>query len=173
VGYAGGAKKKPTYNDIGDHSESFQVDYDPKQTSFEKLLEAFWSQPNSCQRSGSRQYKSIIFYHNDKQKKQALASREREAAKRKHVIETPIQPLEAFTLAEDYHQKFHLRQERDLEKELTSIYPKLKDFVNSTAAMKLNAYLAGYGTRKTLEKEIDSFGLSADSKKKLLASVGD
>jgi hypothetical protein len=116
---------------------------------------------------------SIIFYHNDEQKKQALASREREAAKRKHAIETPVLPLKAFTLAEDYHQKFHLRQERDLEKELTGIYPELKDFVNSTAAMKLNAYLAGHGTRKTLDKEIDSLGLSADGKKKLLELVGN
>ena len=60
-----------------------------------------------------------------------------------------------------------------MEKELTGIYPDPKDFINSTAAMKLNAYLAGHGTRKALEKEIDTFGLSANGKKKLRDLVGD
>jgi peptide-methionine (S)-S-oxide reductase len=76
-------------------------------------------------------------------------------------------------LAEDYHQKFYLRQNRELEQELTAIYPDLADFTNSTAATKLNAYLGGRGTRKKLDKEIDDFGLSADGKKKLREFVGN
>jgi methionine-S-sulfoxide reductase len=173
VGFAGGTKQKPTYHDIGDHSESFQVDYDPKQITFEKLLEEFWRSPNSCQRAGSRQYQSIVFYHNDEQKKLALASRERFAKKNKHAQETPVLPVGTFTLAEDYHQKFYLRQNRELEQELTAIYPALAEFTNSTAATKLNAYLGGHGTRKKLDKEIDDFGLSAEGKKKLREFVGN
>lgn len=132
------------------------------------MLEAFWSYPNSCERSGSRQYQSIIFYHNEDQKKAALTSLKREAAKRKGEITTPILPVGVFTVAEDYHQKFHLRQNSDLEKELMAFYPDAKDFMNSTAAMKLNAYLAGYGTSQMLAKEIGDFGLSAAGRKKLL-----
>jgi hypothetical protein len=150
-----------------------QVDFDPKQTSFEKLLEAFWSYPNSCERSGTKQYRSIIFYQNDEQKKLALASRERETSKRRRPIETPILPMESFTLAEDYHQKFHLRQNHDLEWELTAIYPELVDFTNSTAAMKINACLGGYGSRKALANDIDRFGLSAEGKKKLREFMGN
>jgi peptide-methionine (S)-S-oxide reductase len=172
VGYAGGKQKNPTYHDIGDHSESFQVDFDPKQISFEKLLETFWRSPNSCDRSGTLQYRSIVFYQNDAQKKLALASREREAAKRGYAVETPILPLESFTLAEDYHQKFYLRQEHELEKEIAAVYPNLDDFTNSTAAMKLNAYLGGYGSRKALDGEIDRLGLSMDAKKRLRELVG-
>jgi methionine-S-sulfoxide reductase len=173
VGYAGGNQKNPTYHDIGDHSESFQVEFDPKQISFEKLLETFWHYPNSCERSGSRKYRSIVFYQNDAQKKLALASREREAAKRGYAVETPILPLESFTLAEDYHQKFFLRQERELEKELTSVYPDLEGFTNSTAAMKLNAFLGGYGSRKSLDGVIDRLGLSLDARKRLRQFLGN
>jgi len=93
------------------------------------------------------------------------------AGKNKHARETPVLPVGTFTLAEDYHQKFYLRQNRELERELTAFYPDLKDFVNSTAAMKLNAYLGGHGTRKTLDREIDDFGLSTAGKKKLRESV--
>ena len=91
--------------------------------------------------------------------------------KRKRDIETPVLPVGTFTPAEDYHQKFYLRQQHDLEKELTAIYPDAADFRNSTAAMRLNAYLAGHGTPKTLEKEIDSFGLSGNGQKTLRAVV--
>ena len=173
MGYAGGTKKNPTYYDLGDHSESFQVDYDLKHTSFEKLLDQFWKCPNSCQRSGSVQYRSVIFYSDEDQKKVALASRERESKKRGYAIETPILPLDSFTLAEDYHQKYFLRQERELAEELTAIYPKLEDFANSTAAMKLNAYLAGHGSRNSLERDIDSFGLSSEGKRRLREFVGN
>jgi methionine-S-sulfoxide reductase len=172
VGYAGGRKKNPTYYNLSDHSESFQVEFDPKETSFEKLLDEFWKYPNSCERSGSVQYRSIIFYANDDQKKAALASRDRQAKKRGQAIDTPILPLKSFTLAEDYHQKFFLRQQKEIEKELAAVYPDLKDFTNSTAAMKLNAYFGGYGSSKTLEKEIDHFGLSAANKKRLREFAG-
>ena len=173
MGYAGGKKRNPTYYDLGDHSESFQVDFDPKHISFENLLDQFWKYPNSCERSGSVQYRSIIFYGDEEQKKVALASRERESKKRGYGIETPILPLESFTLAEDYHQKFFLRQERELAEEMTAIYPNLEDFTSSTAAMKLNAYFGGHGSRKILEREIDGFGLSPVGMARLREFVGN
>jgi methionine-S-sulfoxide reductase len=168
AGYAGGTKNTPTYYNLGDHSESVQIDLDPKQIAYEKLLEVFWSCPNSCERSGSRQYQSFIFYHNDEQKKFALASRDRVSKQQNREITTPILPIGEFFVAEDYHQKFHLRQHPELLKELTAIYPDWRDLTDSTAAMKLNAYLAGHGTLKALEKEITGFGLSATGRKRML-----
>jgi peptide-methionine (S)-S-oxide reductase len=173
VGYAGGTKDHPTYYDLGDHSESIQVDYDPSQISFERLLAEFWSSPNSCERTGIRQYMSFIFYHNEEQRQAALASREREAAKRKQEIATPIVPADTFIVAEDYHQKYFLRQCRPLERELSARYASARDFMNSTTAMKLNAYLAGHRTRKMLDKEIDSFGLSEMGRTTLREAVGN
>jgi peptide methionine sulfoxide reductase MsrA len=72
VGYTGGRSPNPTYSNLGDHTESVQVDFDPGQTSYAELLRVFWATPNSCALSGSRQYMSAIFYHNETQKRLAL-----------------------------------------------------------------------------------------------------
>jgi peptide-methionine (S)-S-oxide reductase len=167
VGYSGGEKKNPTYHDLGDHSESIQIDYDPTQISYEKLLEIFWASHNPTQRSWSRQYKAAVFYHNEDQKRLAIETRDREAAKRKSAIATEILPATPFYRAESYHQKYRLRHDRDLMKEFNAIYPSDTDFVNSTAAARVNGYLDGYGTPETLKEELDGLGLSTAAGKRL------
>ncbi len=72
----------------------------------------------------------------------------------------------SFTLAEDYHQKYRLRNS-SLEKEYLTIYPDVLDFVNSTAVTRVNGYLIGHGTPEQLESEIETLGLSDISKEKL------
>ena len=47
--YTGGTRKNPTYHDLGDHTESLQVDYDPARISYARLLEVFWDSHNPCQ----------------------------------------------------------------------------------------------------------------------------
>jgi peptide-methionine (S)-S-oxide reductase len=171
VGYSGGERKNPTYHDLGDHSESIQIDYDPTQISYEKLLEIFWASHNPTQRSWSRQYKAAVFYHNEDQKKLAVETRDREAAKRKSTIATEILPATTFYRAEAYHQKYRLRQDRDLMKEFSAIYPSDADLVNSTAAARVNGYLDGYGTPETLKKELDGLGLSPEASRRLEEAV--
>lgn len=70
VGYAGGEKENPIYEDLGDHTETVEITYDPKQISYEELLAYFWRRhdPTAKQKT---QYKSIIFYHDEAQKKAA------------------------------------------------------------------------------------------------------
>ena len=104
VGYSGGTKEDPTYYSLGDHSETIQIDYDPAQISYEELLIVFWESHHPEWPSLSRQYASVIFYHNDEQKKLALATREREEAI-KGVIHTVVLSFSRFYLAEAYHQK--------------------------------------------------------------------
>jgi peptide methionine sulfoxide reductase MsrA len=151
---------------MGDHTETFQVDYDPKQITYEKLLDIFWASHNPCGGGGSRQYRSAIFTMNDEQKKLAEESLAKVAAVRGDVT-TAIEPLTAFTRAEDYHQKYSLRHSRPLMEEFRAMYPKDEDFVNSTAAARVNAYIAGDGTKEQLEKEIDRLGLSEEGKAEL------
>jgi peptide-methionine (S)-S-oxide reductase len=171
VGYAGGTKKYPTYHHLGDHTEAVQIGYDPTKTSYEKLLDVFWGSHNPAQRSWSRQYMSIIFFHNDGQRRLAIETREREATRRKGKIFTEIVPATEFYPAEAYHQKYHLRQEPDLMKEFNVMYPKDSDFINSTAAARVNGYLDGYGAIDTLQTELDSYGLSPAANKRLLDIV--
>jgi peptide-methionine (S)-S-oxide reductase len=171
VGYAGGKKKDPTYYSLGDHSETVQIDYDPTQISYEELLTVFWKSHSPTSRSWSRQYMAAIFYHNAEQRKLAVESRNRKAVKRKGKIYTEISSFTGFYLAEPYHQKYWLRQDLDLMKEFSVMYPNNEDFVNSTAAARLNGYLGGYGKLEDLQLELGSLGLVPASSKKLLDFV--
>ena len=166
VGYAGGKKLNPTYRSIGDHSETIQIDYDPKQVSFEDLLEVFWTSHSPTARSWSRQYASFIFIHDTAQRLQAEASLKRWEAKLGRKIQTRIVDFSSFTLAEDYHQKYRLRNS-SIEKEYLAIYPGLLDFVNSTAVTRVNGYLAGHGTPEQLARDMQRLGLSGSSLEKL------
>lgn len=173
VGYAGGTKVDPTYHDLGDHSEAVQIDYDPTQISYEELLDVFWNSHSPTVRPFSRQYAAIIFYHDEEQRRLAEASLEREAARHGVPIFTQLVPSSEFYLAESYHQKYRLQQEPDLLQEFRAIYPDDEDFVNSTAAARVNGYLSGHGTLAALETEIDGLGLSPAAREKLLDLVGE
>jgi peptide-methionine (S)-S-oxide reductase len=168
VGYAGGKKHNPTYHSLGDHTETLQVEYDPTRVSYEELLEIFWDSHNPTRRSWSKQYMAAIFYHNDAQKAAALASKAGQAVKRNSQILTDVLPATTFYLAEDYHQKYMLRHTPELMAEYSAIYPNPKDFVNSTAAARVNGYVSGYGSIDQLQAELTELGLSAQGEQHLL-----
>ena len=168
VGYAGGKKRNPTYHSLGDHTETLQIDYDPNRISYEALLEIFWDNHNPTRRSWSKQYMAALFYHDDTQKELALASKERQAAKHNHQISTEVIPATEFYRAEDYHQKYMLRQTSELMTEFSAFYPNPKDFVDSTAAARVNGYVSGYGPIAQLQDELAELGLSARGSQRLL-----
>ncbi|MBU0536725.1 MAG: peptide-methionine (S)-S-oxide reductase MsrA [Nanoarchaeota archaeon] len=115
VGYMGGTKDKPTYKDVcsdtSGHAEVCQVEYDPKKVSYEKLLDLFWKMhnPTTMNRQGldiGTQYRSAIFYHNEPQRKKAVASLKKEQKKHIKKIVTEIIEASDFWKAEDYHQDY-------------------------------------------------------------------
>lgn len=167
AGYAGGTTKNPTYYSIGDHTESLQIDYDPSKITFAEVADLFWKSHNPCEMKGNRQYMSILFYANEEQKQIAFATRDREAARRGAAITTAILPLTEFTRAEDYHQKHELRHNAELMRDFRRMYPNARDFVDSTAAARINGYLAGNGSKNQMEKEIELFGLTESGKQAL------
>jgi peptide-methionine (S)-S-oxide reductase len=116
-GYTGGEKTNPTYEDVEEgttgHVESVKIEYDPKATSYEKLLDVYWHNVDPIDPTGQfcdhgPQYHSAIFYRDENQKKAAEASRAKlEADSRFHgKIATRIAPASAFYPAEEYHQDF-------------------------------------------------------------------
>ncbi len=163
VGYAGGTKAAPTYHNLGDHTETIQIDYDPAHLSYGDLLNIFWQSHDPGARAWSKQYMAAVFYHDEQQKKMAEESRDRRTAATGKPIHTQILPLKAFYLAEEYHQKYRLRREKDLLREFERIYPATADLVDSTAAARVNGYLGGYGTAADLQADIDRLGLSDDA----------
>jgi peptide-methionine (S)-S-oxide reductase len=131
------------------------------------LLDVFWKGHNPAYRSWSRQYAAIIFYHNEEQKRLAEASRERVASGLRGTVFTEIVPYAGFTLAEDYHQKHSLQHYPEFMKDLRRVYPSNPEFIDSTAAARLNGYLGGEGSYDALTQELDSLGLSPAMKETL------
>jgi len=160
VGYAGGETATPTYRRIGDHSETIQIDFDPSLISYGQLLELFWNSHDPTARSGSRQYRAAVFYHDEDQERAAFETRDRTAESLKAPIRTEIFPFTAFTRAEAYHQKYYLRNRRDLMREFHRFGFSEREFSDSTAAARVNGYLGGHGTRKQLENELPLLGLT-------------
>lgn len=172
VGYAGGTKKDPTYHSLGGHAETIQIDFDPSVISYDELLGMFWKMHSPRMRAPSAQYRSIVFYHNDNQRQAAERLKADEGARMKAAIFTEVVPFTEFYRAEDYHQKYYLRDVRELAAEYLAIYPDIADFVGSTATARVNGYASHYGTKEQLEKELNSLGLSEESQRRLLKIVG-
>lgn len=164
MGYAGGTKKAPTYHDLGDHTESIQIDFDPTQITYAEIVDLFWQWHNPCGRAASRQYRAVLFVQNEGQRKVALESKGRIERERGRVT-TEVLDLTGFWLAEDYHQKYYLRQEPTLLGELLAVYPDGRDFTNSTAAARLNAWVAGHVPAGGVEREVGTLGLSESTQK--------
>jgi peptide-methionine (S)-S-oxide reductase len=118
VGYTGGTTKNPTYEQVCSgktgHAEAIQISFDPKQVSYEKLLEFFWQMhdPTSwhrqCPDVGS-QYRSAVFYHSPQQEEKAKEVKARLEKSKQHSkpIVTEIVPASPFYRAEEYHQRYH------------------------------------------------------------------
>ncbi|MFN2455464.1 MAG: peptide-methionine (S)-S-oxide reductase MsrA [Pyrinomonadaceae bacterium] len=117
VGYLGGDMVKPTYKDVctgrTGHAEVVEVEYDPAQVSYEKLLNVFWENhdPTTMNRQGpdvGTQYRSAIFFHTPEQEQLARASKEQLEASGhfRRPIVTEITPASEFYVAEDYHQQY-------------------------------------------------------------------
>jgi hypothetical protein len=154
--------ENPTYRKLGDHTETVQVDFDPQKISYSQLLDIFWSSHDPTGRNWSRQYMNVVFYENEQQKQVAMASLAAQQRKTNEKIRTQVLPLRKFYPAEDYHQKYTLKQYHNLMRELTRIYPHEKNFIDSTAVTRINSYLGGYGSPEQLDQELDGLGLSTD-----------
>ena len=117
VGYTGGNFSNPTYEDVctdkTGHAEAIQLRFNPREVSYEELLDLFWSihDPTTKNRQGpdiGSQYRSTIFYHTSEQENIAKKSKqELNDSKFQNKIVTEIVPATTFYPAEDYHQKYY------------------------------------------------------------------
>jgi methionine-S-sulfoxide reductase len=171
VGYAGGLDASPDYQHIGDHTETVQVDYDPRRLTYRQLLEIFWNSHDPTQSSWSRQYRHAVFFHDERQRQQALDAKTALEKRIGRSVQTEVVPLNTFTMAEAYHQKYLLKQHHDLSREMARIYPRHPDLVDSTAAARLNGYVGGHGSPEQLAREIDHLGLGEAGQRALTEMV--
>ena len=117
-GYSGGVVKNPSYDEVctgkTGHAESIQIEFDPTVIPYEKILDVFWHthDPTTLNRQGNdvgTQYRSAIFYHDQKQKEIAEKSKRdlEKAGVYKNPIVTEITPFKNFYVAEDYHKDYY------------------------------------------------------------------
>ncbi len=114
VGYIGGNTENPTYQEVcggrSNHAEALEVDFDPAQISYEKLVEFFFRIHNPTQKNRQgpdvgTQYRSAIFTHSDEQEKIARAAiAELESSGK--AIATEVTPAPTFWRGEEYHQRY-------------------------------------------------------------------
>jgi peptide-methionine (S)-S-oxide reductase len=117
-GYSGGKVKNPTYREVctglTGHAEVVQVKFNPQQITYEEILEIFWGthDPTTLNRQGAdegTQYRSVIFYHSDEQKRIAELYKAQldKSGTYKNPIVTEIARFTEFYPAEDYHQNYY------------------------------------------------------------------
>ena len=165
MGYTGGRSVDPTYHRLGDHTEAFQVDFDPARLSYAQLLAYFWKAHRPHRPPYKRQYRATLWYADAAQEQLARESAAAVARTLGKPVLTDLEPLGRFYPAEDYHQKYALRRPADLLAELAGYTDEaLRD---STVAARLNGFVSAQGSAELLAREWESYGLSAAARQKL------
>ncbi len=137
-GYSGGHVKNPSYKEVctGEtgHAEAVQVVFDPKEIAYAKLLEIFFKthDPTTLNRQGAdvgTQYRSVIFYHNDEQRKTAVELKEMldKSGIWDDPIVTIIEPFKEFYKAEGYHQDYFVNNKNQPYCQMV-VNPKVEKF---------------------------------------------
>ncbi|WP_274651274.1 peptide-methionine (S)-S-oxide reductase MsrA [Paenibacillus humicola] len=170
VGYAGGTLIDPTYRQLGDHTETVEMDYDTRTLSLENVLDVFWSNHNPVNISGykGRQYQSLVLYRDQTQLnviQNVMKIREEQG---KGMPCTEIAPFNRFYPAEDRHQKYYLKRYPNAIDILSSLFPTPQELTDATLAARLNGLAKGYTNLHTILDEISSWPISEEEKGNML-----
>jgi len=143
VGYAGGTKRDPTYHSLGDHTEVFQVEFDPGTIAYRDLLEMVFTSHNPQHQTRKTQYQNVVL----------VATAAQQATLNEFLttqgltvdgIGTRVEQLSRFYVAEDYHQKYKLRSVSSLMDTFEAAGYGDNELRESPIAAKLNGYAAGH-----------------------------
>lgn len=105
VGYSGGKRLKPNYQNIMDHTEALLIEFDPKFVAYEDLL-ITWSRMHSTTSKAKCQYRSAVWYLNEDQQAESEGVLEGMAAMTRGKITSKVEPATRFYKAEEYHQNY-------------------------------------------------------------------
>jgi peptide-methionine (S)-S-oxide reductase len=143
VGYAGGTTTDPTYHALGDHTEAFQVEFDPEAVSFRDLLERVFRSHDPNRQTSKTQYQNVVFAGDADQRAVVddyLADRGLDA----DAIGTRVERLDRFYLAEPYHQKYNLKGTPSVVDVFEDADYDDATLRESPAAAKLNGFASGH-----------------------------
>jgi len=162
VGFAGGTTKQPVYRNMGDHTETIEITYQPEIIAYDDLLTVFWENhyPNRDEYKG-RQYISLIRYFSEEQRETAERVKQLMELRLGEPIETEIAPFDTFIEADEGHQKYYLKRYPKAMAQLKSLYPDTWLMTNSTFAARLNGLVKSFGTREDVGIEIRTWPIPA------------
>ena len=143
VGYAGGTKHEPTYHDLGDHTEVFQVEFNPDTITYRKLLNHVFNSHTPQNQTRTTQYQNIVFAAT-KDQRAVLDDFLTVHGLTADGIGTRIEQLSRFYPAEEYHQKYHLRSISSFMSAFEAAGYGDDALRESPIAAKLNGYAAGH-----------------------------
>ena len=156
VGYAGGTKTDPTYHDLGDHTEAVQVDYDPATRSFAELLDLVFRSHDPNQQTRKTQYQNIVFIATADQR-ETLTDYLDANDYTVDGIATRVEQLSRFVPAEDYHQKYSLRNKRSIMSAFEDAGYDEAAIRESPAAATLNGHVVGHEV-----SDADALGIASN-----------
>ncbi|MBM7567059.1 peptide-methionine (S)-S-oxide reductase MsrA [Paenibacillus sacheonensis] len=172
VGFAGGTTDEPSYRDMGDHTETVELTFDPAAVSYDELLETFWNNHKPMNINGykDRQYQSLLLYRDEAQEKAFRRIKSRLEGG-KESLDTELSPFRSFYPAESRHQKYYLKRFPDAVAKLSAIYPSEEELQNATLAARLNGVAKGFLSVERLQGEMKQWALSPDELSEMLALV--
>ncbi len=158
---------------MGDHTETIEIDFDPTLICFEQIMEVFWENHHPSRRRGygGRQYMSLLLYHNEIQKNEALQIKRKWEKIRGEVIPTEIKSYTQFFLAEEKHQKYYLKRYKTAYEAVRELFTTHDQFVQSTLIARLNGFVREFGTLSDLKSEIETWGLSKSDQIRILETL--
>lgn len=143
VGYAGGTKPDPSYRTLGDHTEVVRLEYDPTTLGYREILETVFAEHSPEGQTRNRQYHNVVLVESDRQAETLdafLDAQGLDAAS----IETRLERLDEFSLAEPYHQKYNLKSNPRMTTAFDEAGYEDTEIRRSPAAAKLNAHVSGH-----------------------------
>ncbi len=173
TGYAGGTSMNPAYRQMGDHTETVQLDFSPSIITFDEILEVFWNNHNPVNINNykGRQYLSLLFYSDDKQRETIQHVLRRRKEQGRGEPETEIAPYSGFHLAEDKHQKYYLKRFPNAIEKLNEWFPSQDDLNNSTLAARLNGLAKGYTNLERILNEMGQWPIRSEHQKLIVDLV--
>lgn len=160
VGFAGGTTAAPTYRNMGDYTETIEVEFDPAVVALEELLRVFWRNhyPNRDEYRG-RQYISLLHYRSEEQLRVINRIKTEAEEDLGEPIETEIQPFTEFWLAEERHQKYYLKRYPKTLEQLSHLYSSEEELIHSTFAARINGFVKGFITKEVLLADFNTWSI--------------
>ncbi|MEK3883619.1 peptide-methionine (S)-S-oxide reductase MsrA [Paenibacillus sp. PL2-23] len=173
VGYAGGQAESPTYREMGDHTETVQIVYDPGLLTLPQIASLFWDshKPANINDYKGRQYQSLFFYEDDAQRADIESVLEFRMSRGLERPDTEIALLEAFYPAEERHQKYYLKRFPRAMDMLLVWYGNEAALNGATLAARLNGLAKGYANMERIKREVAGWPMNEEERSAILEGI--